>query len=512
MTETETALPASAAEMTMTEAETALPASGAEMTMTGAETALPASGADEAAADGTVYEAEDGTLSGNTHVVVLDESASGGKCVEGFEADGDRAAVMVSVAADGFYDLDFRVHALGGYKENRVYADGEYAGLIRSEEDAFVSCVVPHVWMAAGSHEVAVEKYWGWIRWDNVTVRAAQPADSGIYDVSAALSDSEASENARRVWQYLKDGYGKEILSGQYCDGGIYGHEMAVIWKETGKFPAIVGLDMIEASPSRVENGSESHAAEYALEAWENNTLVTMCWHWNAPSKYLTGAWYSGFYKEYTDIDLDRIMNGGDEEGYELLLSDMDAIAQELTVLRDADVPVLWRPLHEASGGWFWWGDCSAQSYIALYRLMYEKFTQEYGLHNLIWVWNGQSPDWYPGDDVVDVTGEDIYPGYHVYTSQYQKFAEAVGDSGEYKIAALTENGCLFDPDLAGRDGAMWRWFCTWSGEFVTDSDVLNVYAETYTEKEMLHKVYDHDLVITRDELPDLKTYSIGES
>ena len=175
-----------------------------------------------------------------------------------------------------------------------------------------------------------------------------------------------------------------------------------------------------------MENGSEGSSIDKALEAWENNIPVTMCWHWNAPSKYLTGQWYSGFYKEYTNIDLDKIMNGQDEEGYQLLISDMDAIAGELTKLRNADVPVLWRPLHEASGGWFWWGDCDAESYLKLYNLMYDKFVNEYELNNLIWVWNGQDSAWYPGDDKVDIIGTDVYPGEHVYTSQYPKYIECV--------------------------------------------------------------------------------------
>lgn len=82
-----------------------------------------------------------------------------------------------------------------------------------------------------------------------------------------------------------------------------------------------------------------------------------------------------------------RVANGS--EGKSILLSDMDAVAKELQTLRDAKVPILWRPLHEASGGWFWWGDCSPDSYCELYRLMYEKFTKEYELDNLIFAFRG---------------------------------------------------------------------------------------------------------------------------
>ena len=336
---------------------------------------------------------------------------------------------------------------------------------------------------------------------------AASTEAQDPFEVKTELCDAGASANAKRIYTYLKDNYGRNIISGQYCDGGIFGHEMAVIWKATGKFPAMVGLDMMDASPSRVAYGTECKTIDQAIEAWDNNSLITICWHWNAPTKYLTGTWYSGFYKEHTNIDLDAIMSGSDPEGHDLLVADMDAIAKELTKLRDKDIPVLWRPLHEASGGWFWWGNCSAESYIKLYREMYEKFTKEYELHNLIWVWNGQSRDWYPGDDVVDLVGDDIYPGKHKYSSQKSKFENLKKTSDTKMIVAMTENGCLFDPDKAVEDGAMWSYFGTWGGEFVSDSDTLNVYSETYTEQDMLEKVYGHERVITRDELPDLKTY-----
>jgi len=182
---------------------------------------------------------------------------------------------------------------------------------------------------------------------------------------------------------------------------------------------------MMEYSPSRVANGGTTQAVESAIEYWDQGGIVTFVWHWNAPEKYLTGVWYSGFYKEHTDIDLKKIMDGDDPEGYDLLIRDIDAIAEQLKRLQDAGVPVLWRPLHEASGGWFWWGNAGAEAYKELYVLLYDRLTNHHGLNNLIWVWNGQSADWYPGDDYVDIIGEDIYPGERVYTSQIKKYLEA---------------------------------------------------------------------------------------
>lgn len=75
----------------------------------------------------------------------------------------------------------------------------------------------------------------------------------------------------------------------------------------------------------------------------------------------------------------------------------------------------------------------------------------------------------------------------------------------------LSENGCLFDPDLAIRDGSMWGSFCTWGGEFVIKNKQLYILSEQYTEEDMVKKVYGHEHVITRDELPDLKNYPLAE-
>jgi mannan endo-1,4-beta-mannosidase len=73
----------------------------------------------------------------------------------------------------------------------------------------------------------------------------------------------------------------------------------------------------------------------------------------------------------------------------------------------------------------------------------------------------------------------------------------------------LTENGCLFDPDLARRDGAMWGMWCTWQGEFVAKDTSIFTLSEQFTEESMVIKVYEDKDVITREDLPDFSTYEI---
>lgn len=455
--------------------------------------------------EAVVYEAESGTLLGETKV----SSQGGAECVDGFVNDADGVEITIHIEEAGFYDLSIYSKSGGNYKENFVWVDEEKLGSVVTQSKDYEDSILSRVYMEAGDHTVKIMKSWGWIQVDSIKVKPADELDPGRFDIEPVPVNPNASDNAKRLMTYLCDIYGTDILSGQVCDDGMFGHENAVIWRATGKYPAILGLDMMDYTPSRVAHGSTSSAVEHAIEYWEQGGIVTFCWHWNAPEKYIDGTWYSAFYKEHTNMDLAKIMNGQDKEGYDLLMADIDAIAVQLQRLEDAGVPILWRPLHEASGGWFWWGNAGPEAYKELYVLLYDRLTTEYGLDNLIWVWNGQDKDWYPGDEYVDIIGEDIYPGEKVYTPQTAKYLEVLEYTDAPKMIILSENGCMFDPDLAIRDGAMWGSFCTWGGEFISESDSLFVFSEQYTEEYMLKKVYEHEHVITRDELPDLKNYPL---
>ena len=130
-----------------------------------------------------------------------------------------------------------------------------------------------------------------------------------------------------------------------------------------------------------------------------------------------------------------------------------------------------------------------------------------YGCHNLIWVWNGQSADWYPGDAYVDIIGEDIYVDKHSYTAHAAKFSEILDYSGGKKIIALTENGTIFDIDNVIATGAKWACFTTWNGGFITAN---GQFSDEHTEAEVLKKDYQSEYVITLDELPDWESLKNG--
>lgn len=453
------------------------------------------------------YEAEDAEILGSNSVQ-SDSNASGGKAVGNFANDGDTVTFTIDIPESGLYDLCFTASGIGGQKENGALLDGQYVGSFVNAAESYSQGIVRSVSISAGEHTVSIQKSWGWIKLDKLTVIKCQGISDEVFNVDNKLINPNANQVTQNLFNYLSECYGNYTLAGQVCDDGINGPEFAAIYSETGKYPAMLGLDMMDYSPSRVALGASSDAVDQAIDFWNEGGIVTFCWHWNAPTETLSRqtddngspSWWGGFYTRNTNLDISAVMNGNDPVNKQRIDEDIKAIADQLLRLQEEGVPVLWRPLHEASGGWFWWGAKGSDAYKQLWIYMYEELTNTYGCNNLIWVWNGQNADWYPGDEYVDIIGEDIYPGEHVYSPQTSKFMEALEYSDSKKIVALTENGCIFDIDEAYSTNTKWAWFNTWCGEFTVAN---GAYSEKYTEKEILKKAYDSEYVITLDELPD---------
>lgn len=452
------------------------------------------------------YEAENGKLS-NDMSVISDSNASGGKSVGKFENDRSYCQISITVPADAVYDIVIRSKAIGGSKENDIYADGKKVGTFTSENNKFSDYTVSAVSLTKGDHNIRIIKSWGWIELDKITVKTGAKISNSTYNVTSSLVNRNATANTKKLYSFLKDSYGKYVITGQQCDGGINGNEFKAIKNLTGDYPALLGLDLMDYTPSRTAFGASSSAVEKAIEFANKGGIVTLCWHWNAPTEYLNSTanssdgWWGGFYTKSSKFDIAKVMNGQDAKGKELLDRDIKEIAKQLKRLEKAGVPVIWRPLHEASGGWFWWGAKGSDAYKKLWKYLYNELTNTYGCNNLIWVYNGQSADWYPGDEYVDIVGEDIYPGNHVYDPQVSRFKQAISYGSKTKITALTENGCIFDIDSAVSINALWCWFMTWGGEFTVNG---SNYSEKYTEKSVIKKMYASKYSLTLGSLPKI--------
>ena len=458
-------------------------------------------------------EAESGKLEGNAKANDFPD-ASGGAYVNGVNVEGDALTMTADIEYSGFYDMNFLTMGSEG-RVNNVLVDGMKVGDITTNSPAeFGDTLLSYIYLDKGTHEITITPSWGYVDIDClILTAAATPITEDTYKVDAALVNPNADENTKRLYKFLCDIYGKYSLAGQYADEGRASSEYEKITAKTGKTFAVLGLDMGNYSLGSKAHGAESKTVEYAYDWYKNaGGIVQLCWHWTTPEDYAVNAgdqpWYSSFYKEGSKLDLDKIMNGEDDAAYQLLMDDIDNMANELARLRDAGVPVLWRPLHEASGGWFWWGNCEPESYKKLWNVMYDKMTNEHNLTNLIWVWNGQDPAWYPGDETVDINGWDIYAGNHVDSSQSGRFDDMATNYGtKTKLIALTENGCVMDPDKVFNDNARWLFWGTWSDPFTMKLGV--VINDEYTTVELLTKAYNHERVLTLDELPDLQNYPL---
>lgn len=291
------------------------------------------------------------------------------------------------------------------------------------------------------------------------------------------LSNPNANADALRTYNYICDNFGKVMLACQqestWMDSPDY--EMDYILETTGKLPAIRGLDFM--------NNDFDGVTERSKEWHEKGGIVTICWH--------TGVNGSGYQESLDDDpDFEKLLTEGTDE-YNAMIASWDKAAEALSELQDAGIAVLWRPFHEFDGQWFWWGKGGKDNFIKLWQMMYDYFTEEKGLNNLIWVlgYSGEVKDgWYPGDEYCDIIGSDTYDNTTNYTAWNKLGAMETG-----KPMAFHECGNVPSVNEFELDGDLWSWFMIWHTDYIKNND-----------KDNLIEVYNSDKVITLDELPEL--------
>jgi beta-mannanase len=295
-----------------------------------------------------------------------------------------------------------------------------------------------------------------------------------------SLCTPNPSKEAVALYKYLIDMKGKKILSGQ--QDALTDKTCDYVFSVTGKYPAVRGFDFIIQA-------SNSAEVQHAMDWWRAGGIPTIMWHWGAPG---IGEGYENSKKK---IDIDKCFQEGTSE-YKAFWSELKVKADLLEHLRDANIPVIWRPFHELNGNWFWWGKQGPEKFKKLWITMYNYFVKERGLNNLIWTlcYTG-TPDeaWYPGDQYVDIAGADTYnSGDGSQSAMFNKVKSIVND--KFPIA-YHECGLPPNPDRCLSEGCIWSWWMEWSGSWVRDIN------KTY-----LKMLYNHDLIITRDEIPDIMT------
>lgn len=220
-----------------------------------------------------------------------------------------------------------------------------------------------------------------------------------------------------------------------------------------GKYPAVYGMDLggIEVGwEANLDKNDFDNMRASAVAHHERGGVVTFSWH---PRNPLTGgdAWDVSSKEVVASI-----LPGG--EKHELFMGWLSNAADFLGSIRTADgqaVPVVWRPWHEHTGSWFWWGQdlCTTEQYKALWQMTYDYMVKERGLDNLVWAYSpgagGITPELfaerYPGDEIIDMVGFDCYQYStdEVYIKEMKHALDVMSafNEGRGKIMAVTETG-----------------------------------------------------------------------
>lgn len=338
--------------------------------------------------------------------------------------------------------------------------------------------------------------------------------------VSSSLVTKDATEGAVKLYNFLKENYGSKTISGVQT-GDMTGSlktqlDVKAVYDKSDKYPALVGLDLLMATGHQSDESwfmsYTENSIKIAEELWKEGGIPAFTWHWKVGKD-------SVFYTKDTNFDFTKGFLSGtttwdtSSETYKLLVADIDKISKHFQRLQTQGIAAIWRPIHEAAGGWFWWGSKGAEAYKALYALVYDRMVNTNGLKNLIWVWNIERDPaigydykalngaWYPGDEYVDIIGVDIYNSAFDYNSNVNSYNKIVSEMGTDKIIALTENGPIVTPDNMEKDKAVWSWWMpwyeTWDGGFVSQ-----------TSDEVWKTTMADERIITLDEMPGWGTYT----
>lgn len=442
--------------------------------------------------NGTLFEAESATLTADA---VIASSMSGFTGTGYVTTNSGNVSFTVQAVKAGYYDMSLRYSTLGAQKRNDLYVDGVKAtSVVFSSVNVWTTLFAGKLRLSSGSHTISIVKDWGFMQLDNMTLTYSGTSLTP-FTVAPGLVTPNPTTQVVKLYEFLKNNFGTKIISGTMANHSTNIDEATWVNTQTGKWPALTCFDFIDHTYANQSWVKYTAPLTLGQDWWNNNGIVALMWHWRDP---LTKS--GEFYTEKTSFDISKITDVNSAE-YKAMITDIDVISGYLKQFKEANIPVIWRPLHEASGGWFWWGAKGAAPCKALWKIMFDRMVTYHGLNNLIWVWttdvSDDAIDWYPGDNYVDIIGMDIYPGPNQHGSQYFSYNKVKELFGGKKLITLSECGSVPDPALMKENGDMWSWYMPWNGDY-NRSDFHN--GATWWKK-----YFNYDYVITRDQMPSLK-------
>lgn len=462
---------------------------------------------------GDLYEAERERL--NEGLIPTNEryGYSGGGYVTGFGTEGQSSLKFrVDVPANQHYNLSFGI-ASDSYVNCRVILNGsELCKFTTSADGQFQKITYYGVFLEKGRSDVEIIPENGEIMLDYLDVENSYSINNISYESDNKPVNSKASDEAAKLIKFLSDNYGKYTLTGQYVSGADNA-EIELIHNITGRYPAI--------RFSTVSDTKATDNVDACIKWNENGGINGITWEWNSPSSmssvYTSESDFS-IWNAMTDIDIsgystEEILNlytTGEisEDCYNLVMAMDDMAKNQLVPLQEKGIPVLWRPLYEASlgynndeGGVYWWGAGGAEPYRWLWNLMYNRYTNYFGLNNLIWVWNGMSDVYSVDSSTFDIASYDLYTDTEKFGSRSEQLIAAQKYINK-KIIAVSECSHIPDINALFRDNSVWSFFGMWNGEYIMDGN--GNYSGQYNTEEELINAYNSEGSLTLDEYKSL--------
>ncbi|MBG0858908.1 MAG: hypothetical protein IQL11_05350 [Bacteroidales bacterium] len=260
-------------------------------------------------------------------------------------------------------------------------------------------------------------------------------------------------------------------------NGIMYGHQDDLMygrtwWYEkdrsdtkdfTGDYPAVAGFELghLELSRERsLDSVNFAQIAEQIKVHYKRGGVITLSWHADNPLTMQipdTSARPRRTHGTAWDVSskevVASILPGG--KNHEIFNTRLERLAGFFAGLKDnngAPIPFIFRPYHEHSGSFFWWGTsiCTDEEYAALWRYTVEFLRDKKGLHNILYAYNTdrvtsleQYMRGYPGDDVIDMLSLDMYDRGEQFGRELDTALNFVTSEAlkRKKLTALSETG-----------------------------------------------------------------------
>ena len=378
-----------------------------------------------------------------------------------------------------------------------------------SDDSRFTLITFYGIFLEKGDAVIALDTIDGSIDVDFVRLREDYSLLENTFRIPDTPCNSNASPETVSLYQTLAGEWGSTTLTGQYVSDNS-NRELNMIYQLTGQLPAI----RFSALGTKNDRDVIEGAMDWSVYM---HGIVGLMWFWNAPGS-------DSVYAKETDFNLYDAMRGihpkdiammspeeadkAVKEGnispkLRMLIRDIDETSKLLLTLRNMNIPVLWRPLHEAGGGWYWWGGYGRDSYQMLWQLLYYRMTDYHNLNNLIWIWNGQSASYLVPEDTYDIASIDIYLQPEMkFGSRHDQFQALANLTNKKKILALSECSTLPDTAQMMIDHSVWSFFGTWYGTYMFKPD--GTFSDQYYTSNDLYNLYNSERTLTLNDFLSL--------